>query len=252
MIFSMTQKREMTLKHALITGASRGIGAAMVKHFAELKYDLTLCAQNKKRLNDFSDDIQQHHPDARIETIALDYNQPEAVDEACSNKFSLMPVPDVFFASAGVSVPDMLEAPSLSWQKVYQVNVLSTIAICNLVSKRMAEAGGGHIFIMGSNSAYIHKGYSGAYGSSKAAIVHYAETLFHLMLKDRVKVTCLCPGLVNTDMTRDDLPFDEEEVIQTKDLVDTVQWVMGLSSGASIPSLRIQCAPLVVARNEAE
>jgi 3-oxoacyl-[acyl-carrier protein] reductase len=71
------------------------------------------------------------------------------------------------------------------------------------------------------------------------------------MLKDKVKVTCLCPGLVNTDMTRDDLPFDEEEVIQTKDLVDTVQWVMGLSPGASIPSIRIQCTPLIVARNEA-
>ncbi len=237
-------------KIALITGASRGIGSAISDFFASQGYDLHLTAKNRNNLENKKNELEKNYENCHVSIYPFDQNSPEETSLFCQETLLSMPTPDVFVASAGIMLSGTLDTDKKDLHQLYQVNVLSTIELCNAVSQRMKEKGSGYIFILGSNAASIHLDFIGSYASTKAAINHYAETLFNIMVQHNVKVTCLNPSLVNTDMIRDGLTFDPQDVIQPEDLVKTVEWLLALSHGAAVPSLRVLCTPLAKERTK--
>lgn len=81
------------------------------------------------------------------------------------------------------------------------------------------------------------------YAASKAALISYSEALHKALLPFNINVTCLCPSVVNTDMTYDGR-MDNAHKIQTDDLVNAIRFLLAQRQQISIPRMDIHCKAL--------
>lgn len=236
-------------KTAMITGASRGIGSCLADLIAQKGYDLILIAKQPEGLERKKQQLSNQYPDINIKTYSLDFNDAKKVEHFCHQTLVDLPVPTIYIGNAGILKPKTIEIPPEDTTELYQVNVMSTMTLTNAVARQMKTQQTGYIFLLASNAAYIHLKSVGTYSSTKAAILHYAETLADTLQHEGIKVTALCPAVTNTDMVASALSTPTDQVIQPSDLAKTVDWLLSLSAGASVSSVRIRCVPVDINRS---
>ena len=185
---------------ALVTGGGRGIGADIARELADDGWSVVVAARSRDQVDAVAQEI-----DGRA--IELDVSDREAVERAVAEVGEV----DLLVANAGVSGPDgaTWEVDPADWWRVLEINVLGVHLCCRAVIPQMFARGSGRIVITASGAAYLPGSTGTAYGSSKAAVARYGETLAN-ELRDRIPVFFFSPGLVKTAMTGhwgDDLPW---------------------------------------------
>ncbi|AZL84760.1 SDR family NAD(P)-dependent oxidoreductase [Aliivibrio salmonicida] len=227
-------------KLALITGASRGIGKAISHYFAQQGYSLILVSLNKDNLNATKLELEAHYPSSCIETISVDFNNPADVESAISSIIAEHSSIDVMVNSAGVLMAGHTNLTLKQLSELINVNLLSTITACNLVIEKMKQQGYGEIYNIGSTAGLEPVPKIAAYSATKAAIVSYSQSLYHELLPFNIKVCCLCPSVVDTDMTNDGRIMNNLK-IETQDLTKAIDFIRNLSPSASMSTLSIRC-----------
>ncbi|GLQ72615.1 SDR family NAD(P)-dependent oxidoreductase [Vibrio penaeicida] len=228
------------VKHAIITGASRGIGKALALYFAGQGYSLSLMAKSKDNLVTARTEILELNPKIDIDIFPVDFAQPEKVEQTLTQILNVHPRVDVLVNSAGILTAGNIDVSLEALSTLINVNLVSTIQVTNQIAQQMKKQGHGHIFNLGSTAGLSPVSKIAAYSASKAAIVSYTESLYTEMLSCGVQVCCLCPSVVDTDMTNDGR-IDNSEKIEIDDLSKAVDFVMNLSSGAAMAVLPIRC-----------
>lgn len=228
------------VKHAIITGASRGIGKALALYFAGQGYSLSLMAKSKDNLVTARTEILELNPKIDIDIFPVDFAQPEKVEQTLTQILNVHPRVDVLVNSAGILTAGNIDVSLEALSTLINVNLVSTIQVANQIAQQMKKQGHGHIFNLGSTAGLSPVSKIAAYSASKAAIVSYTESLYTEMLSCGVQVCCLCPSVVDTDMTNDGR-IDNAEKIEIDDLSKAVDFVMNLSSGAAMAMLPIRC-----------
>lgn len=228
------------VKHAIITGASRGIGKALALYFAGQGYSLSLMAKSKDNLVTARTEISELNPKIDIDIFPVDFAQPEKVEQTLTQILNVHPRVDVLVNSAGTLTAGNIDVSLEALSTLINVNLVSTIQVANQIAQQMKKQGHGHIFNLGSTAGLSPVSKIAAYSASKAAIVSYTESLYTEMLSCGVQVCCLCPSVVDTDMTNDGR-IDNAEKIEIDDLSKAVDFVMNLSSGAAMAMLPIRC-----------
>lgn len=228
------------VKHAIITGASRGIGKALALYFAGQGYSLSLMAKSKDNLVTARTEILELNPKIDIDIFPVDFAQPEKVDQTLTQILNVHPRVDVLVNSAGILTAGNIDVSLEALSTLININLVSTIQVTNQIAQQMKKQGHGHIFNLGSTAGLSPVSKIAAYSASKAAIVSYTESLYTEMLSCGVQVCCLCPSVVDTDMTNDGR-IDNAEKIEIDDLSKAVDFVMNLSSGAAMAMLPIRC-----------
>ena len=216
---STTPEGRLGGKVAIITGASRGIGAACARQFVNegarvILFDLeserqaaqTLCAELGAAADFVSCDVANaDHCKTAVATA--------------EKKFG--PV-NVLVNNAGVAIAGGLEEmPEADWDKVFSINVKSIFLLSRHVIPQMRRSGGGSIINMASESAFIGFAMHPAYCASKAAVVHLSRSMAVRYAPDNIRVNSLCPGTIDTDLYRGflaSLPNPEEVHQQVLDL----------------------------------
>ncbi len=112
--------------------------------------------------------------------------------------------------------------------------------IANAVAEQMRYNYKGYIFNLASIAGVHPIPKIGAYSASKAAVVGYSKALFKACLHHNVRVTCLCPSIVNTDMADDGL-LDNAEKIPSNDIVKSVAYLLSLGWQTVVERLDIHC-----------
>ncbi|GLR74499.1 SDR family NAD(P)-dependent oxidoreductase [Aliivibrio sifiae] len=227
-------------KFALITGASRGIGKAISHYFAQQGYSLILVSLNKDNLNTTKRELEALYPSNSIEAISVDFNNPTDVESSISSIISNHNSIDVMVNSAGVLMAGHTNLTLNQLSELINVNLLSTITACNLVVEKMKEQGHGEIYNIGSTAGLEPVPKIAAYSATKAAIVSYSQSLYQELLPFGVKVCCLCPSVVDTDMTNDGRILNALK-IETQDLTKAIDFIRSLSPSASMSTLSIRC-----------
>ncbi|MGF1901593.1 SDR family NAD(P)-dependent oxidoreductase [Aliivibrio sifiae] len=227
-------------KFALITGASRGIGKAISHYFAQQGYSLILVSLNKDNLNTTKRELEALYPSNNIEAISVDFNNPTDVESSISSIISNHNSIDVMVNSAGVLMAGHTNLTLNQLSELINVNLLSTITACNLVVEKMKEQGHGEIYNIGSTAGLEPVPKIAAYSATKAAIVSYSQSLYQELLPFGVKVCCLCPSVVDTDMTNDGRILNALK-IETQDLTKAIDFIRSLSPSASMSTLSIRC-----------
>jgi short-subunit dehydrogenase len=183
---------------ALITGASRGIGAAAARCFAAAGYDLLLLARNGAELESLAQELRRG--ERRVETCQLDLSDAAAIAPGLRDLLSRGLLPTVVINNAGAGYTGALaEMPLEQWQWLMQLNVTSVLQVCQAVLPALRSNQG---LIINVSSHAARQAFSdwGAYCCSKAALASLSRCLAEEERAHGVRVSTLTLGAVNTPL----------------------------------------------------
>ncbi|MCH0571627.1 2,3-dihydro-2,3-dihydroxybenzoate dehydrogenase [Streptomyces sp. MUM 136J] len=213
---------EFTGRNALVTGAGRGIGEAVVRALADrgarvLATDLH--DDGVRRLaGEDPGDPRRHRdggpggPRERVVARALDVRDPAAVEAAVAEAEDTLGPLDIAVNVAGVlhSAPVTGTTDDV-WADTFAVNTTGVFHVSRAAARRMAARGGGSIVTVASNAAGIPRAGLSAYAASKAAAVMFTKCLGLEVAAHGVRCNTVSPGSTLTDMQRALWTGDDEE-----------------------------------------
>jgi len=188
-----------TLKHQtiLLTGASRGIGAAMAEQLADPTVTLLLTARAEDRLQNVAQATRAQG--AHTVIYPQDLAQPGAAtvlfDRVQADGFA----PTLLINNAGFGKKGAFEAEDVAtYEAMLTLNVTNLVSLTRLCLPAMLDAGRGGILNVASTAAYQPLPFFAAYGASKAFVLNFSEALHEEYAPRGITVTCLSPGSTQT------------------------------------------------------
>jgi NAD(P)-dependent dehydrogenase (short-subunit alcohol dehydrogenase family) len=229
------------MKVAIITGASKGIGASVAEALAVDGYITVLVARSEQALrelaNKISPKVANQNP---VVVYPLDVQDHEAIQAVVSDVHSKFGRVDLLFNNAGIDMLGTMDVSIEDFDKTIAINLRGAFSFLKAVVPIMEAQQSGTIINVASRAGKIGFPEFGVYGASKFGLVGLNEALYRQLSHKGIKVTALCPGWVDTDMAKDSgLP--KEEMISTEDIVTTVRWLLYLSPAAVVKELVIEC-----------
>lgn len=190
----------MTTRHALITGASSGIGRALALEFASHGIHVTVAARRLELLEEVVREIERAGGQAAA--LALDVANAEEVERAVRALDEQVGGLDLVVANAGMGRECW--SGKLNWERcasTIAVNVSGAVATLVAVLPRMVDRGHGHIVGISSLAQYRGLPRNAAYSASKAFLSTFLEGVRVDLRGTGVSVTDVRPGFVRTPMT---------------------------------------------------
>lgn len=201
-------------KTILITGASSGIGAGMAREFAQMGYNLAICARRIERLETLKQELESQFG-VRVIAKTLDvtnYDQVFQVFREFKQDFGQI---DRIIVNAGVGEGRRIGKGNFAINKAtVETNFISALAQCEAAVEIFREQNSGHLVMISSMSAIrgMPKHLT-AYGASKAAVAHLAEGIRAELIDTPIQVTTIFPGYIRTEINEGakKLPFEVDE-----------------------------------------
>jgi NAD(P)-dependent dehydrogenase (short-subunit alcohol dehydrogenase family) len=198
----------LVLKTVLITGASRGLGKHLARHFFDKGSNVILVARNAGSLHNVLEGLSIRDRQ-RIEYLECDLADADSVSKLCE-KIVEFPI-DTLINNAAIQGPIGPLATNAwdAWNETIQVNLLAPVALCRALSPQLISNNSGSIINLSGGGATSARANLTAYATAKAGLVRFSETL-------AVRVNCIAPGPMQTDMLREvlkaghDLAGDKE------------------------------------------
>ena len=188
----------VAVQHVLITGASRGIGAALARAYAAPGVRLSLSGRDTAALADVADAARADGAEVAAEVV--DVRDGGAVAAWIAGAEAARPI-DLAIANAGVNRPDDPPGAELDNLKLMlETNVLGVARVVNACLPAMTARGRGQLALISSLAGITGFGGMASYGASKAAIRAYGQALRADLAGRGVKVSVVCPGFVDTAM----------------------------------------------------
>jgi NAD(P)-dependent dehydrogenase (short-subunit alcohol dehydrogenase family) len=189
-------------KVAIVTGAASGIGRASAVLFAREGARLFVVDQNAQGLNETADTIARLG--GKSETLAADTGREEDVKAFVDRALSVFGALDIVYANAGISggLTPLLEQTVDYWQTILQTNLIGPFLAIKHAAPPMVKAGRGSIMLTASVAGLKANAGAAAYSASKAGVISLAQTAATALLGTGVRVNAICPGLIETGMTK--------------------------------------------------
>jgi decaprenylphospho-beta-D-erythro-pentofuranosid-2-ulose 2-reductase len=192
----------MVWKHALVVGASSGIGAALAKRLAAGGCQVAVVARRETELAKLCDAINAAGT-VRARAYPHDVRCVEETPALFQQIAADMGGLELVIYAAGVQprvAPD--EYDSAKDRFMVEVNVIGAMAWLNEAARRFERAGGGTIIGIGSIAGDRGRRGNPAYGATKAALEHFLEALRNRLSRKGVAVVTIKPGFIDTDLTK--------------------------------------------------
>ena len=183
-------------KKILITGATGGIGNALVKKFLSLGGNVLATGTKTEKLND----LKKEFPNINI--LKFDISDHSKIEEFIENTSSQLTGLDVLVNNAGINMDNLsLRMKDEEWKKVIDVNLGATFFLCKYAIKKMLKNKYGRI--VNITSIVGHTGNLGQanYAASKAAIIGMSKSLAIEYAKKNITINCVSPGFIQSNMT---------------------------------------------------
>ena len=202
-------------KTAMISGAAspRGIGLATARLFAAQGAHVVILDLDQGQSDEAARSLGEGHIG-----IACDVADPAACKRAASIAFDRFGHIDVLINNAGITQPlKIMEIDAESWDRVLDVNLRGVLLLSQAVIPHMRERKAGSIACMSSVSAQRGGGIFGGphYSAAKAGVLGLAKNMARELGPDGIRVNCVTPGLIQTDITGGKLTDDmRREIIK--------------------------------------
>ena len=183
-------------KKILITGATGGIGKALVKKFLSLDGNVLATGTKIEKL----DALKKEFP--KINVLKFDISDHSKIEEFIENVSSQLTGLDVLVNNAGINMDNLsLRMKDEEWKKVIDINLGSTFFLCKYAIKKMLKIKYGRI--VNITSIVGHTGNLGQsnYAASKAAIIAMSKSLAIEYAKKNITINCVSPGFIQSKMT---------------------------------------------------
>ena len=183
-------------KKILITGATGGIGNALVDKFSNFGATIFATGTNEDKLKS----LKKNYSNINVEKFRLDdHNKIEGFIETVNETLGGL---DILVNNAGITLDNLsIRLTEENWKKVLDINLTSSFLICKYAIKKMLKKKYGKIINI--TSIVGHTGNLGQanYAASKAGIAAYSKTLAIEYAKKNINVNCISPGFISTAMT---------------------------------------------------
>ena len=194
---------------ALITGASRGIGAAVAKHFAREGTHVILVARTTSDLEAIDDSVQADGGTATL--VPLDLTEFAAIDQmgaAIAERFGRL---DVLVGNAAIlgTLSPIGHTDPETWERTFAVNVTANWRLIRAFDPILRASDSGRAIFVTSGVGSRAIPYYGAYAASKAALNRMVETYAAEVTKTKLKVNLIDPGVVRTAMRAQAFPGED-------------------------------------------
>jgi 3-oxoacyl-[acyl-carrier protein] reductase len=202
----------------LVTGASRGIGAAIAREFAAAGDRVAVhYGASRERAEEVAASLAgEGHMVA-----GADLADPEAVRAMVDRAAEALGGVDVLVNNAGVFVHHPIDDTTYEeWQRAWgdtlAVNLVGAANVTWCAVRHMIAAGGGRIVNVSSRGAFRGEPTQPAYGASKAALIAFGQSLARALGPHRIAVTTVAPGWTETDMAADSLSGPRGDAIRAE------------------------------------
>ncbi len=181
---------------AVVTGAGRGLGAAIAVAYAEVGADVVIAARTRSDLESVAAAVEATGRRAHI--VAADLAQPEKTAELAAIAVDAFGRLDIVVNNVGGSMPNALLTTTVKEMRdAFTFNVLTAHALTVAAVPLMLEGGGGTIINISSTMGRLAGRGFAAYSTAKAALAHYTR-LTALDLCPRIRVNAIAPGSIMT------------------------------------------------------
>lgn len=233
-----------TGRHALVTGAARGIGAEIARTLAAEGAVLTLLGRDREALKRVADSLAG----VGHGVVTTDVADPEgvqsafAVARAARGQIAIL----VNNAGAAESAPFLKTSVEL-WQRMLSVNLTGTFLCAQAALPDMLDAGWGRIVNIASTAGQKGYAYVAAYTAAKHGVIGLTRSLALEVARKGVTVNAVCPGYTDTDILRDSVANvvgktgrseadalaefsnvnPQRRIVQPAEVADSVRWLCG-------------------------
>lgn len=189
----------MTKSWAVITGASRGLGAHLAHCFWNEGWNVALVARDQAALLQLCKELSQRHDQSAI-IFQCDLACAGEVTRLVKRIKGKLPRIDALINNAAIHGPigPLVQNDLMRWNEAIQVNLMAPVALCHGLIDFIANAGGGSIINLSGGGATGPRTNFTAYASTKAALVRFSETLAQEVQAQNIRVNCIAPGAMKT------------------------------------------------------
>jgi NAD(P)-dependent dehydrogenase (short-subunit alcohol dehydrogenase family) len=187
-------------KHAVVTGASRGIGAAIASTLARHGADLTLMSRNEAKLSELAATLTKTYG-TRAQAVAVDLAQPEQIAGAFARAADAFGPPHILVNNAGIAIAAPIHRTELAdWQRVMDLNVTGPFLCIRAIVKQMTKSDYGRIVNVASTAGLTGYAYCAAYCAAKHGLIGMTRALARELATTSVTVNAVCPGYTDTEI----------------------------------------------------
>ncbi len=186
------------MRHALVTGAGSGIGAAIARSLLDQGYRVSLLGRRLEALQATVADLGERH-----HCISCDVTDPAQVSAAFTSASETLGPIDILVNCAGAAPTSPFHKISAAqWQQVMDVNLNAVYHCCAQVVGDMRDRGWGRIINIASTASLKGYAYVSAYCAAKHGVLGLTRALALELAKGGVTVNAICPGYTDTDIIR--------------------------------------------------
>lgn len=219
---------ELKGKVAVITGAASGIGKAAALRFAKEGAEGLVLG-----------DLNPFRPERGI-AVRCDVGKEGDIQNLVREAEKRYGRVDVFFSNAGIFQAGDIHAPDADWERNWKIHVMAHVYAARAVVDGMIARGGGYFIVTASAAGLLNIVESATYGVTKHGAVSFAEWLAIAYGRKGLKVSCLCPQAVLTNMfTGDGGSAGVDGALTVEQLMDEVVKVMREERFLILPHPRV-------------
>ncbi len=223
------------MKTAIITGASKGIGAAIASRLNELGYNLILnYRSNTSSMEDLINNfVNKETENVIVQCDISSYEDAKKLIDTAYEKFGAV---DVLINNAGITRDNLLPLMSEEeFDTVIETNLKGTFNCCKHISKKMIKQKHGRIINISSVVGLAGNAGQINYSASKAGVIGMTKSMARELGKKNILVNAIAPGFIQTDMTdkiSDDVKVEMMKNIplqrlgQPSDIADSVEFLI--------------------------
>lgn len=237
----------MSVKTIFITGASAGFGEACARAFAAEGNRLILTARREEKLHKISEQLTGADG---VHIVQLDVRDREAVEAAVASLPAGFCEIDVLVNNAGLALglEPAHRVAIEDWEVMVDTNIKGLMYCTRTILPGMVERNRGHIVNISSTAASWPYPGGNVYGGTKAFVSQFSRNLRADLLGTRVRVTCIQPGMAETEFSKVRFKGDDAKAGQVyagtqpltaDDIAETVTWVVNRPAHVNINSLEL-------------
>lgn len=247
----------LTDRHALITGAGSGIGAAVALALAQQGCRLSLAGRSQDKLQQQAKRLRAQVPDLAVVLAPMDVSDPHSVQTAVQQAQAQLGSVHILVNNAGQAHSQpFARTDAALWQQMLDVNLSGTFHVTQAVLPGMLDAAAsgtpGRIVNIASTAGLMGYAYVSAYVAAKHGVVGLTRALALELACKNITVNALCPGYTETDIVQDAVrnivaktgqsaeqakqalaaSNPQQRLVQPEEVAQSVVWLCAAGSGA--------------------
>jgi 3-oxoacyl-[acyl-carrier protein] reductase len=230
----------LSLKRAIVTGGTRGIGRAITESLLEAGCSVLFCGRNAQAVQSTVDELKSKGG-TKVFGQSADVSSLSDVEKLFEYGDRAMGGLDILVNNAGIGIfAKMAECSVDDWRRVIDVNLSGAFYCSRQAVPRMIQAGGGHVVHIGSLAGKNPFATGAAYNASKFALNGFAEAMMLDHRNDNIRVTTIMPGSVDTEFSHSGTRNGSNWKIASQDVADMVIAVLKMPERTMVSSVEMR------------